>query len=184
MVNGVCAVVLNASDHNHGADNEPSLGGDRHPEDLNLKAAYLHVLADALTSVLAIVALLAAKYLGYVWMDPAMGIVGALLVARWSLGLLRTTSAVLLDRRGPSSLQADIAQSIEADGDSRIADLHVWSIGPDVYAAEVTVVARSPSTSSEYKARIPRDARLAHVAVEVHARTAAAPLNGRARGKR
>ena len=85
------------------------------------------------------------------WMDPVMGIVGAVLVARWSVGLLRATSGVLLDRRGPSRLREPITERVEADGDSRIADLHLWSIGPGIYAAEVAIVAHAPATPDEYK---------------------------------
>lgn len=178
VVNGVCMFVLSGGgrahgqsrhDHEHHEDE-----GDAHVHaragyhDHNLRAAYLHVLADALTSVLAILALLAAKYLGLTWMDPVMGIIGALLVARWSVGLLRASGGVLLDRRGPRRLSEAIAGSVEADGDSRVADLHLWSIGPGVYAAEVAVVAHEPSTPEEYKARMPARLGLEHVAVEVH----------------
>jgi len=175
IVNGVCMVILNVDDHDHAPGDRHEEGpGDGHHHDHNLRAAYLHVLADALTSVLAIVALLAAKYLGFTWMDPIMGIVGAVLVARWSFGLLRTTSAVLLDRQGPTGIRDGVTRSIEADGDSRVADLHLWSIGPGVHAAEVTVVAHSPFTADEYRARIPRDLRLAHVSIEIHACAATA----------
>jgi Co/Zn/Cd efflux system component len=126
------------------------------------------VLADALTSVLAIAALLAAKYLGLIWMDPAMGIVGAILVARWSYGLLRTTSLVLLDRQGPETLTRQITDSIEADRDSRISDLHLWAIGPGLYAAVIAVVAQEPLSPDEYRARLPNHPGLAHVSIEVH----------------
>jgi divalent metal cation (Fe/Co/Zn/Cd) transporter len=113
-------------------------------------------MADALTSVLAIAALLSAKYFGFIWMDPAMGIVGAILVARWSLGLLRTTSGVLLDRQGPESIRRKIIESIERDNDSLVGDLHLWSVGPNIYAVVIVVVAHKPSTQEEYKARIPK----------------------------
>ena len=159
VVNGIAVVILDVDDGDH---------GEEHHHDHNLRSAYLHVLADALTSLLAIVALLAAKYLGLTWMDPVMGIVGAILVARWSIGLLRATSGVLLDRRGPGRLRDAITERVEADGDSRIADLHLWSIGPGVYAAEVTVVAHAPVTPDEYKARIGVDPGVAHVSVEIH----------------
>ena len=150
-------------------------------DDHNLRSAYLHVLADALTSVLAIVALLGAKYLGATWMDPVMGIVGAVLVARWSVGLLRASGAVLLDRRGPRGLRERIVSSIEADGDSRVADLHLWSIGPGVYAAEVSVVAHAPEAADEYKRRLPPGLGVEHLTVEVHGAPAGpeCPLTGR-----
>ena len=173
VVNGVCVVILNANVHGHdhgggGTDQaDEHVHGARH-DDHNLRAAYLHVLADALTSILAIFALLSAKYLGLTWMDPVMGIVGAVLVARWSIGLMRSSSAVLLDRRGPSSMRERIVESVEADGDSRVADIHLWSIGPGVYAAEVSVVACSPCSVDDYKSRMPQDLGLEHVTVETH----------------
>jgi cation diffusion facilitator family transporter len=164
VVNGISALILNVRDHRHEHDADPP---DGHHQDHNLRSAYLHVMADALTSVLAIAALLSAKYLGLSWMDPAVGIVGAILVARWSVGLLRATSDVLLDRQGPDRISDEIKASIEADRDSRVADLHVWSIGPNTYAAIITVVADKPLSPEEYKARIPRDLGLAHVSIEV-----------------
>ena len=171
-VNGVCVVILNAKDHGHDHAGGGDHAGEHAPgarhQDHNLRAAYLHVMADALTSILAIFALLSAKYLGFTWMDPVMGIVGAVLVARWSVGLMRSSSAVLLDRRGPSSMRERIVESLEADGASRVADIHLWSIGPGIYAAEVSVVAHSPATVDEYKARIPQDLGLEHVTVETH----------------
>ena len=115
-------------------------------------------------------ALLSAKYFGFTWMDPVMGIVGAVLVARWSIGLLGASSAVLLDRRGPDGLSRAVSERIESDGDSRVADLHLWSIGPGVWAAEVSVVAEAPDTPSRYKARLGEVPGLAHATVEVHTR--------------
>lgn len=162
VVNGVSVVILNGGGRPH-ADAE---GHEHH--DHNLRAAYLHVLADALTSVLAIAALLAAKYLGLAWMDPLMGIVGAVLVGRWSYGLLRATSRVLLDRQGPQELRDRIVQSTEADGDARVADLHLWSIAPGVYAAELVIVALRPLTPDEYRSRLPESLGLGHVAIEVN----------------
>ena len=162
VVNGVSVFILGVGDHHH--DHEDH----HHHHDHNLKSAYLHVLADALTSILAIVALLAAKYFGFIWMDPAMGIVGAVLVARWSLGLLRITSGVLLDRQGPEIIRHTIRESIEEDKDSQVADLHLWSIGPNIYAVVIAVVAHEPATPDQYKARIPQNLGLAHISIEVH----------------
>ena len=93
------------------------------------------MLADALTSFLAIFALLGAKYLGQNWLDPFMGIVGAALVVRWSWGLLRSSAHVLLDMQAPKELQEQVRQAIESEGDSRISDLHIWAVGPGIYAA-------------------------------------------------
>jgi cation diffusion facilitator family transporter len=168
-VNGVCAVILGTSGHDH--QEHHGHDGHTHPakhHDHNLAAAYFHVLADALTSVLAIVALLAAKYFGTVWMDPFMGVAGAVLVARWSVGLLRMSGGVLLDRQAPESVRNEIVKCIEEDGYSRVADLHLWSIGPDVYALVMSIVAHTPGTPDQYKARISTSKNIAHVSIEVH----------------
>jgi cation diffusion facilitator family transporter len=140
---------------------------DRH--DHNLLAAYLHVLADALTSILAITALLAAKYVGLAWMDPAMGIVGGALVARWSWGLLRRTSRVLVDRQAPDSVLEKVRRAITGDS-ARILDLHVWEIGPGYRAAIVSVESEHPLTPDEVKELIPEEVGIAHTTVEIHAR--------------
>jgi cation diffusion facilitator family transporter len=163
LVNGLSVFILGARGPR---DIDDSTGG--HDHDHNLRSAYLHVMADALTSFLAIMALLAAKHLSLVWMDPAMGIVGAVLVARWSYGLLRTTSHVLLDRQGPEAISREIRECIEADRDSKVADLHLWSIGPGIYALEITVIAQDPATPDEYRARIPGDLGVAHISLEIH----------------
>ncbi|MGH7543743.1 MAG: CDF family Co(II)/Ni(II) efflux transporter DmeF [Gemmatimonadota bacterium] len=170
VVNALCMFLLRVDDVHHGHENhrpDHSLHYVHHT-DPNLRSAYLHVMADALTSVLAIIALTAAKFLGYVWMDPAMGILGAILVARWSIGLVRSTSGILLDREGPARIREEIRRSVEEDGASRVADLHVWSIGPGIYSVILAVVAQEPRTPSEYKARLPAGLGLAHVSVEVH----------------
>jgi cation diffusion facilitator family transporter len=141
-------------------------GHDHH--DHNLRSAYLHVLADALTSFLAIFALLSAKLFGLAWMDPLMGIVGAVLVTRWSWGLLRETSRVLLDYQAPAPLREAIRAAIESHADERVADLHVWSIGPAIYAAVVGLVTDAPKSAEFYKSLLPQDLGIVHVSVEVH----------------
>ncbi len=177
IVNGLCAYILGRrgpeeAGHAHepagaGEDAHPHAHAGGHGHDHNLRSAYLHVLADALTSVLAIVALFAAKYLALAWADPAMGLVGAALVARWSLGLLRSAGRVLLDRQGPEDLAGAIRRGIESDGDARVADLHLWSIGPGLYALILSVVARRPATPDQYRDRLPTNLGLAHVSIEV-----------------
>ncbi len=166
-VNGASVFILGANDHEH--DHHEGDDHDHHHHDHNLKSAYLHVMADALTSLLAIVALLSAKYFSWIWMDPVMGVVGAVLVARWSYGLLGTTAAVLLDRQAPEQLQVAIRDAIEQDGDSRVTDLHVWSIGPGIYSAQIALVAHDPAAPDEYRSRIPASSGLVHIAIEVHA---------------
>jgi cation diffusion facilitator family transporter len=140
----LASAVLLAGSHSH--DHGPHHGDHHHgqqggrDQDNNLRAAYVHVLADALTSVLAITALVAGRYLGWVWLDPVMGIVGAIVIARWSVSLMRDTAWMLLDRTD-DHVADEIRELIETPGDARIADLHVWRIGPDAHAGIVSVVA-------------------------------------------
>lgn len=177
IVNGVSMLILGPGegehDHEHQAAGhahaEDHAGGGRHAGDHNLRSAYLHVLADALTSVLAIFALLTAKYFGVNWMDPLMGVIGAILVARWSLGLLRATVEVLLDRQAPAQVRDAVRASIERLEGQRVADLHVWSVGPGIYAAILCVVSRAPHPPAWYRAALPQDLGLVHVTVEAHA---------------
>jgi len=144
-------------------------------EDHTLRATYLHVLADALTSVLALAALAAGKYGGQGWMDPAMGLVGAVLVTRWSAGLMRASGRVLLDRQAPEPLLRAVREAVENGDGHRVADLHVWSVGPGIYAAEIVIETPAPLTPDRYRERLPRDAGLVHVALEVRPRQAPMP---------
>lgn len=152
-----------SAEHNHSTD-------PNHPvatQDHNLRAAYLHVVADALTSVLAILALVAGKYLGWSFLDPAMGIVGGILIARWSWGLLRSSALILLDGNADADVRSAITGAIESDGDSVVGDLHVWPLGSDALAAAITIVAKESRTPSEYGARLARIPRLKHTTIEI-----------------
>jgi cation diffusion facilitator family transporter len=140
-----------------------------HSHDHNLKAAYMHVLADALTSILAILALLGGKFYGLGWLDPVMGVVGALVVGRWALGLLRQTARVLLDHRVDESLHADIQGRIERDGQIRVRDLSVWNVGPRRLAAHVTVEDAAPRPPEFYKGLLADVPHLDRITVEIHA---------------
>lgn len=170
IVNGASVLILGDRHGRHACEHGDPHQAHRHAtdHDYNLRAAYLHVMADALTSLLAIFALLAAKYLLLVWMDPLVGIVGAVLVSRWSWGLLHSAGGVLLDEQAPEEVQRLIKAGIESDGDSQLADLHVWSIGPSLYGVIASVVAHRPKTPEQYKDSMPSDLGLAHVTVEVH----------------
>jgi cation diffusion facilitator family transporter len=141
---------------------------EHHHHDHNLRAAYLHVLADALTSVLAITGLLAGRFYGWVWMDPVMGIVGALVIAHWSLGLLRSSGAVLLDTVPDARLATQLKRRLE-QGTDRVADLHLWRLGPGHLGVVASIVSDEPQAPEAYKARLAEFAGLSHVTVEVHA---------------
>lgn len=141
---------------------------EAHHHDHNLRAAYLHVLADALTSVTAIVALLAGKYFGWVWMDPMMGIVGSLVIARWSYGLLRDTSGVLLDGSIPAETVDSIRRALENGSGDMVSDLHVWPLGPAKLAVVASMVTDHPRAPDEYKRLLAHRPELAHVTVEVN----------------
>ena len=195
IVNGICLVILGGYGHSHGQSSREDDGGDldshdhkhshdhrdghnqkvpahssrRHEQqDHNFRSAYLHVLADVLTSVLAIFALLAGKYLRQVWLDPFMGVVGAALVVRWSWGLLHSSARVLLDMQAPEKLREEIRKAIESEGDNRISDMHVWSVGPGIYGAEIAVVSSRPLETAGYYDLLPRNLGIVHVTVETH----------------
>jgi len=164
VVNLVCAYLLHAKEV-HGHDQHHTSRHQHH--DHNLRAAYLHVLADALTSFLAIFALLTGKHFGWVWMDPVMGIVGAIVIIRWSLGLLSETSRILLDSEAAPDLTEKIRSVIEADSDNLVADLHVWQVSPHHLSVILTVVTHFPQKPDHYKSLLKDFIGDAHVTVEV-----------------
>jgi cation diffusion facilitator family transporter len=148
--------------HGHGHDHAHA----HHHRDNNLRAAYVHVLADAATSVLAIAALLTAAYLQWTWADPVVGIVGAVVIASWAVGLLRSSGSVLLDVNNAGKMEGLIRQRLETRGD-RVTDLHLWQIGPGHRAAVISLVSDDPLPPSEYKRRLSGMHGLSHVTVEV-----------------
>jgi cation diffusion facilitator family transporter len=152
--------------HDHGHEHEHS--GEHESHDLNLRSAFVHVLADAFTSVLAIAALSAGLWLGWMWLDPVMGFVGAGLIAWWARGLLVDSARVLLDREMEEALVGRIRSAIESDGDAEIADLHVWRVGRASHAAVLTVVAHDPLEPAAYRARLGPIGSLMHVSIEVN----------------
>lgn len=172
-VNIASAWLLHDGDHHghdHGHDHGHAHGHHdhgHHDRDHNLRAAYFHVLADAVTSVGAILGLLAGRLYGWAWMDALMGIVGGIMIARWSWGLLRDSGAVLLDAVPDPGLAEAIRGRLETGGD-RIADLHLWRVGPGHAAAIVALVSDRPLPPAQYKARLGGLAGLSHVTVEVN----------------
>jgi cation diffusion facilitator family transporter len=161
-VNLVSAWLLRESphDHHHGH----SHGHPHH--DNNLRAAYVHVLADAATSVLAIAALVAAMVANWVWADPAVGIVGSLVIASWAYGLIRDSGAVLLDVSADKNIESMIRDRLETRGD-RVTDLHLWQVGPGHRAAVISIVSDHPLPPATYKRRLGGLQGLCHVTVEV-----------------
>ena len=163
----VVSIILLGDDHPHDDDHAHEPGHDHAHQDLNLRAAYLHVLADALTSVLAIVALLGAKYMKWNWLDPMMGIVGAILILRWTRALLRETGGILLDHETNDELTGEIRKAVESDGDAQISDLHVWKVAQDKYSCILAIVAHRPQAPEDYRARLKEVHELVHVTIEV-----------------
>jgi cation diffusion facilitator family transporter len=152
----------NHGDHSHSHSHSHSHGHQDH----NLRSAYFHVLTDALTSVLAIVALLAGRFYGWWWMDPLMGIVGGIVIAHWSWGLMRGAGAVLLDRVPDGHLAERIRHALE-EGDDRVTDLHLWRVGPGHLAVVASLVADQPREPDHYKARLAGWPQLSHITIEV-----------------
>ena len=171
VVNLVSAFLLREEhDHDHHHGHSHAHGHDHghahHHRDNNLRAAYVHVLADAATSVLAIAALLTAAYLQWTWADPVVGIVGAAVIASWAVGLLRSSGSVLLDVNDAGKMEGLIRQRLETRGD-RVTDLHLWQIGPGHRAAVISLVSDDPLPPSKYKRRLSGIHGLSHVTVEV-----------------
>lgn len=167
LVNLGSAYLLRDHDHHHHHHHHDHDSADHH-HDHNLRAAYLHVLADAMTSLLAIFALLVGQSLGWVWLDSVMGIVGAIVISRWSYDLLRDTSKILLDSDVSEETIAAIRTSIEADADNRVADLHVWQLAPDHIAAIISIVTHYPRPIEHYKKLLQGIEDLTHLTVEVN----------------
>ena len=167
LVVNVASVFLLSGGHGHGHAHDPHHDhGHEHEHghhDNNLRSAFAHVVADALTSVLAIVALVAGRYLGWVWLDPVMGIVGGAVIAVWAWNLLRDTAAVLLDTSDPH-LEAEVREQVEGPGDARITDLHIWRIGPGAHAAIVSVAGTADREA--IRERLVAVHELAHVTIE------------------
>lgn len=155
-------------DHQHAAEHEHKSQKAHGGHDHNLRAAYFHVLADALTSVLAIAALLFGKYMGLTWLDPIMGIVGAVIISRWSWGLIQQTSPILLDGGVKASLQRKVTQTIEAVTDHQVADLHLWRVSADHHAIMVSIVSHSPKDVSYFNQLLSQFPELAHITIELH----------------
>lgn len=170
LVNVICAVILNHKEHapDQHHDQRKHSGHHHERQDLNHQSAYLHVVADALTSVLAIVALIGAKYLHFNWLDPFMGIVGAGLIMQWSVFLLKDTAKILLEREMDSPIVKEIREEIESDGDTKISDLHIWQIAQNKYACIVSLVTGNQHTIEEYKMRLRNVHELAHITIEIY----------------
>jgi cation diffusion facilitator family transporter len=183
LVNGVCAWLLErgaAHHHHHGDDHGHAHGHEAHAHDRhhsrphagardhNYRAATLHVLADALTSVLAIVALAGGLIFGWRWLDPIVALAGGALIAHWALRVLRDSARSLVDAASDTRLRDGVRSAIETDGDARVADLHVWQVGPQAWSAVVSVVADRPLPSADYRARLHTIGELQHVTIEVH----------------
>jgi cation diffusion facilitator family transporter len=172
-VNLVSAWLLRDS-HDHDHHGHGHAHGEHHHHDNNLRAAYVHVLADAATSVLAIAALVTAMYSRWVWTDPAVGIIGSLVIASWAFGLIRDSGAVLLDVSVDQDLEGVIRDRLETRGD-RVTDLHLWQVGPGHRAAVISIVSDNPLPPATYKRRLGGLHGLCHVTIEVELCPAEAP---------
>ena len=164
LVNLASALILkDSSDHSHA---EHATGVKDH--DHNIRAAYLHVLADALTSILAIVALVFGKVRGWSFLDPLMGIAGAMVISRWSYGLMRATGEVLLDYNTHPQMVEEVRRAIESHGDATVQDLHIWRVGPGRYSIIIAVTSSDATTPLALKQRLCDFHHLAHVTIEVN----------------
>jgi cation diffusion facilitator family transporter len=153
-------------DHDHHHDHDDHGHAGDHHRDNNMRAAVVHVMADAAVSVLVIVGLTLARLFGWLWMDPLAGIIGAIVIASWSWGLVRDTGAVLLDMNPDRGMAERVRQAIEADGD-RVADLHLWRLGPGHLGAIVCVCTTGPKDPDRFRAKLARFRALSHLTIEV-----------------
>lgn len=167
FINVICALLLKGQSHDPAHEHS-------HHHDHNLKAAYLHVLADALTSMLAIIALVSGKYYGWNWLDPVMGMVGALIIIQWSYALMKETSPVLLDESAALQYKLAIKEKIESDADNRVSDLHIWRVGPGHFAIIISLVSHNPKAPDYYKELLKElhgfggINKLSHITIEVN----------------
>jgi cation diffusion facilitator family transporter len=168
LVNLVSAWLLQDDHHGHHHNHDHDHDHHHHNHDRNLKAAYIHVVTDALTSILAIVALFAGKYWGWVWLDAVMGLVGAAVIFKWAYSLVKDTGVILLDGAIDKQTKLEIMTAIEADADNRITDLHVWYVGENHWAATISVVTHFPRSPEHYKNLLQGISALTHVLVEVN----------------
>ena len=157
--------IIMLHDDSHGHDHDHS---HNHHHDHNLRAAYLHVVADALTSVLAIISLVLGKIYGWAFLDPIMGIVGGVLISKWAWGLLQSSAIILLDGTPSHNTRDDIIQSIESDGESYVSDLHIWPLDSKNHAATLTVVTDGIYTPLDYYERLSKYSNIKHSTIEVH----------------
>ena len=153
-------------EHGHEHEDEHDHGDDAHHRDNNMRAAVVHVMADAAVSVLVIVGLLLARAFGWLWMDPLAGFVGALVIASWSVALIRDTGAILLDRTPDPGMAAKVRATIESEGD-HITDLHLWRLGPGHLGAIVSIATTAQREPAHYRQRLAGFSDLSHVTVEV-----------------
>jgi len=169
-VNLVCAYILGQAHHQHGHSHDHGHSHGHH-HDLNLKSAYFHVVADAFTSVLAIVALVGGWLYGWAWLDPVMGIVGAVMVALWAKSLILETAKVLLDREMDHPVVQEIKEAVESDGQTRVTDLHVWRVGKKVYSCALTAVTQDTQlTTNTVRERLAVHEEIIHSTIELHQR--------------
>lgn len=186
LVNLLSAWLLrDQPDHGHGDDaHSHAERGHAHAhgapgKDLNRHAAFIHVLTDALTSVAAIIALLGGKLFGWGWLDPAMGIIGALVILVWARGLLRDTAKALLDREMDDPLVGKVREALERVPDTEVTDLHLWRVGRSQYSCILSVVTHQPHTADRYKAALQPFAQLVHITAEVNRCGESAHLDSR-----
>jgi len=165
LINIICALILQHRHHHEHGDDEDH---EHQPADMNMRSAYLHVVSDALTSIFAIIALLGAKYFQWNWLDPAMGIVGSILIFRWTYLLLKDTSGILLDRLKDSDIEKKIKGMIESDGKSHINDIHILRVAQNKIACVISIVSIKPDSIAEYKNRLNNFDQIAHLTIEIN----------------
>ncbi len=173
LINLACAFILNTGTERDHQDHAHHDGSDHHHhhhkhDDLNLKSAYLHVISDALTSIFALIALFCAKYFGLNFLDPIMGILGAVLITRWAISLLRDSSRILLDYTANTALHNKIKAAIESDGHTFITDLHLWKVSDNSYSCIIALTSDEHHSITEYKNKLHSLDELAHVTLEIN----------------